>query len=180
MTVGVTWSSGTSWLCDHTPVWRREGRLECPHIRRYLGGFCCVLFQFEELQLLREFWFGSQWLPRKSGYFFQIAGELEYVKPSVSLHLCHLLLRWFLFLFYRECEPGREVFLFFVFVNFERECTQVGERQRKGEGENPQQVCCQCRAWCWARTHKPWDHELRWRQMLNRLSHAGAPWERES
>ena len=34
---------------------------------------------------------------------------------------------------------------------------------------------CQHRARRGARTHQPWDHDLSWSQMLNGLSHPGAP-----
>ena len=45
-----------------------------------------------------------------------------------------------------------------------------------------QALSCQHRALCRAQTHKPRDHDLSWSQMLDRLSHPGAPiylfWER--
>ena len=40
-----------------------------------------------------------------------------------------------------------------------------------------QGLSCQHRAWCGARTHELWDHDLSRRWMLNCLSHPGRPCE---
>ena len=58
------------------------------------------------------------------------------------------------------------------------------ERAWAGEGQRErgrhriwsrlQAVSCQHRAWCRARTHKPWVHDLSWSWTLNRLSHPSA------
>ena len=72
-----------------------------------------------------------------------------------------------------------EIFLFLkcLFIYFfwerERDMSQGGagrEGERGSEG-----LCWQQRAWCGAPTHKPWDHDLNQSQMLNWLSHPGAP-----
>ena len=39
-----------------------------------------------------------------------------------------------------------------------------------------QALSCQYKARCGAQTHKPRDHDLSRSEMLNRLSHPGAPW----
>ena len=67
---------------------------------------------------------------------------------------------------------------FLMFIYFERETdrqtesTSGGGAEREGDTES---LSCQNRAWCGARTHEPGDHDLIWSQMLNRLSHPGAP-----
>ena len=49
------------------------------------------------------------------------------------------------------------------------------ERGRHRIWSRLQALSCQHRAWCGARTPKLWDHDLSQGQMLNRLSHPGAP-----
>ena len=72
------------------------------------------------------------------------------------------------------------IFLMFIYF-WEREreavCEQGGSRERGRHRiwSRFQALSCQHRAWCGARTHKLWDHDLRQSQMLNRLSHPGAP-----
>ena len=59
-----------------------------------------------------------------------------------------------------------------LFILRDRESRRGSER----EGENLRQaLCCQCRALCRARTHKPWDHSLSWKQEsdANQMSHPG-------
>ena len=66
----------------------------------------------------------------------------------------------------------------------EREKARVGEGQReKGRHRIQsrfQALSCQHRARHGAQTHELWDHDLNWSWTLNRLSHPGAPSERES
>ena len=60
-----------------------------------------------------------------------------------------------------------------MFIYFQREKRERGTRRDK---ENPKQALrCQHRAWCGARSHEPWDHDLSRSGMLSRLSHPGAP-----
>ena len=49
------------------------------------------------------------------------------------------------------------------------------ERGRHRIWSRLQALSCQHRAWCGARTHKPWDHDLSRSWTLNQLSHPGAP-----
>ena len=49
------------------------------------------------------------------------------------------------------------------------------ERGRHRIWSGLQAQSCQHRAWCGAWTHKLWDRDLSWSQMLNWLSHPGAP-----
>ena len=49
------------------------------------------------------------------------------------------------------------------------------ERGRRRIRSRFQALSCQHRARCGAQTHKPGDHDLGQSQMLNRLSHPGAP-----
>ena len=71
-------------------------------------------------------------------------------------------------------------FLMFVFI-FERrretdhEWGRGRERRRHRIRSRFRALSCQRRAWRGARTHKPWDRDLSWSQMLNWLSHPGAP-----
>ena len=73
--------------------------------------------------------------------------------------------------------------LFFIFSNvysfFERqsECGSGAGAEREGDRiqSSLQALSCQHRAWCEAWIHELWDHDLSWSQMLNRLSHPGAP-----
>ena len=78
-------------------------------------------------------------------------------------------------------------FLFFIYFwvcEREREhtCMSGGgaEREREGDteseaGSRPWAPNCQGRAQCRAWTHGLWDHDLSWSQLLNWLSHSGAP-----
>ena len=65
----------------------------------------------------------------------------------------------------------------YVCIYFERERVRerTWERQREREREKnlKQAPHCQCGAQCGARTHKPGDLDVS--QMLNQLSHPGAP-----
>ena len=59
---------------------------------------------------------------------------------------------------------------------FEREREhEQGRDRRRGTEDRKQALCWQQRAWCGARTHKPWYHDLSRMLMLNRLSYPGAP-----
>lgn len=63
-------------------------------------------------------------------------------------------------------------FFFLITYFWERE----GEGQRTEETEDPKQpLHWRQQAPHWARTHELWDHGLSLSQMLNRLSHSGAP-----
>ena len=52
---------------------------------------------------------------------------------------------------------------------------RVRERGRHSIRSRLQAPSCQHRAWCGARTYRPWDGDLSWSQPLNRLSHPGTP-----
>ena len=74
----------------------------------------------------------------------------------------------------------KKAFLMFYLYLREREreteCEQARGRERwKQNRSRLQALSCQHRAWCGARTHKRWDHDLRWSRTLNWLSHPGAP-----
>ena len=76
----------------------------------------------------------------------------------------------------------REGVTFFFNVYFwererEAECerTRSWERGRHRIQSRLQAPSCQHRAQRGARTHEPWDHDLSWSQLLNRLSHPGTP-----
>ena len=60
--------------------------------------------------------------------------------------------------------------LFTVFKIFFNVYLFIFERDRVWVGE-----ALLHRAWCGARTHKPWDHDLSWSWILNWLSHPGTP-----
>ena len=60
------------------------------------------------------------------------------------------------------------LFLMFIYL-FLRQT----DRQTDRIGSRLQDPSCQHRAWPGARTHEPWDHDLSWSRMLNRLSHPG-------
>ena len=66
-------------------------------------------------------------------------------------------------------------FFFLMFIIFERQ----RERERKpgwGRERGRHRIRTRLQALpTWARTHKPWDHDLSRNQTLNRLSHLGAP-----
>ena len=69
-------------------------------------------------------------------------------------------------------------FLFLCLFIFERQSTSRGRGRERGRHRirnRLQTLSCQHRAWRGARTHGLWDHDLSWSQMLNRLSHPGAP-----
>ena len=62
---------------------------------------------------------------------------------------------------------------FLMFICF-WEGAQVGEGQRAwGTEDLEQTLCWQQGAWCRARTHEMYDHDLSW--MCNQLSHPGTP-----
>ena len=87
----------------------------------------------------------------------------------------------------RLTHPGAPTFLWLFFLMFvyslrererEREHEHEEGRGRERETQNLkllQALSCQHRDWCGAQTHKPWDHDLSRSQMLNQLSHPGAP-----
>ena len=65
-----------------------------------------------------------------------------------------------------------------LYIYFETDREQVGERQREGERENLKQALChQCRNLRGAPSHRQWDHHMSWNQesLLNWLSHPGTP-----
>ena len=56
-------------------------------------------------------------------------------------------------------------FLFSKFIYLERDGVREGGAEGEGERENHKLAPhCQHRAWCGARSHTPWDHELSWSQ----------------
>ena len=64
--------------------------------------------------------------------------------------------------------------MFIYFWETERDRAWAGEgreRERHRIQSRLQALSCQHRAWCRARTHEPWDHDLSWSRMLNQLSH---------
>ena len=70
---------------------------------------------------------------------------------------------------------------FFNVYLFLRE-TETEHKQERGRNRGRHRIqsrlhalSCQHRARCGAGTHKLWDHDLSWSQMLNWLSHPGAP-----
>ena len=68
--------------------------------------------------------------------------------------------------------------IFYILFIFESEnvCRSWGATPReRGTEELKWALCWQQQAQCWAQTHKLWDHDLSWCQMLNQLSHPGAP-----
>ena len=69
----------------------------------------------------------------------------------------------------------------FFLIKFFNVCLFLRERESRGGGRHRlrsrlQALSCQYRAWCGIWTHEPWDHDLSWSQMLNWLSHPGAPY----
>ena len=66
------------------------------------------------------------------------------------------------------------VYLFLKQRETEHERGRGRERGRHRTRSRLQALSCQPRAWHGARTHGPWDRDLSWSQMLNRLSHPGA------
>ena len=67
----------------------------------------------------------------------------------------------------------------FIFFLRERQTdiAREGQRERRRHRiwSRLQALSCQHRAQCGAWTHELWDHDLRWRQTLNQLSHSGTP-----
>ena len=85
----------------------------------------------------------------------------------------------------RLSHPTAPLFFFFfflMFIYFLREGKSMSwgwaERGRHRTWSRVQDLSYQHRALHGAQTHKPWDHDLSWSQMLNRLSHPGIPVER--
>ena len=72
-----------------------------------------------------------------------------------------LFLTFYLFLAEKEHKQGRS--------------REKGRRRIRSRLRAPS---CQHRAGCGAPTHRPRDHDLSQSQMLNRLSHPGAPFEK--
>ena len=72
----------------------------------------------------------------------------------------------------------KKIFYVYLFLKERKtQCEWGRGREREGDTiqSRVQAPSCQHRAWLRARTHKPWDHDLSWGQMPNRLSHPGAP-----
>ena len=66
--------------------------------------------------------------------------------------------------------------MFIYFWERERERERAGEGQRDRGTEDPKKApCWQQRARCRVWTHKLWDHDLSWCQMLNQLNYPCAP-----
>ena len=65
--------------------------------------------------------------------------------------------------------------MFIYFWEIERVSRGGAERGRHRIQSRLQGPSCQYRAWCGARTHRVWDHDLSQSQMPNQLSHPGAP-----
>ena len=73
----------------------------------------------------------------------------------------------------------------YLFIFWERETETERHREHKrGRGRERgrrriwsrlQALSCQHRAPRGPQTHEPWDHDLKWSQKCNRLSHPGAP-----
>ena len=61
----------------------------------------------------------------------------------------------------------------------EHEQAKGSERGRHRSQRRLQALSRQHRAWCGARTHKPWDHDLSQSGTPKRLSHPGAPWVKQ-
>ena len=49
----------------------------------------------------------------------------------------------------------------------ERMWAEEGQRAGEREYQAGFASCCQCKAWCGAQTHKPWDQDLCWDQKLD-------------
>ena len=73
--------------------------------------------------------------------------------------------------------PQVSFFIIIIFnVYFWDSGGEVGrERRRHRIRSRLQALSCQHRAWCGARSPKPWDRDLSRSWTLNQLSHAGAP-----
>ena len=89
------------------------------------------------------------------------------------------LVLFYIFYFFVEAltEFIHSFFLMFIFEG-ERDRTWQGERKGERETQNMKQVpgsklSAKSRYGAW--THKTRDHDLSWSQMLNQLSHPGAP-----
>ena len=52
---------------------------------------------------------------------------------------------------------------------------KLGRDRERGTEDPKWGLCWQQTAWCRTRTHEPRDHDVSQSQMLNRLSHPGAP-----
>ena len=64
---------------------------------------------------------------------------------------------------------------FLKFINL-RNSANGWRAEREREREDPKQAPhCQCKARCWAWTHKLWNHDLNWSRTFNWLSHPGTP-----
>ena len=58
-----------------------------------------------------------------------------------------------------------QVVLKFIYLFWERQRQHKrgrGKGRERGREKPKQAPCCQLRAWCGARTHKMWDHDLSW------------------
>ena len=90
---------------------------------------------------------------------YQFSSIFQMNWERLNLHLNYFFWK-FLFLFLKERESmsgGR------------------AERGRHRIRSRLQAPSCQHKAQCWAQIHEPWDHDLSQSQMVNRLSHPGAP-----
>ena len=70
--------------------------------------------------------------------------------------------------------------MFYLFLRDRERETKCEQRRGRNRGRHRigsrfQTLSCQHRAQCGAWTHKPWDRDLNWSWMLNRLSYPGTP-----
>ena len=88
-------------------------------------------------------------------------------KPS------HSNILYFTFYFYKKY--WKKIFLHLFIFDREHKWGRSRERGRHRIWSRAQALSCQHRAWCGAWTCEPRDRDLSQSQMLNRLSHPGAP-----
>ena len=103
-----------------------------------------------------------------SGFYWTTTAKLQMVpKADFKSHFCFNIYVFIYVLILIERER-------------QRERDNAGERGAEREGSHRirsrlQALRCRDRARHGARTHEPWDHDLSWSQMVNWLSHPGAP-----
>ena len=97
---------------------------------------------------------------------------LQYWLWSLLFHSWFYLFGSFLFSFFLNFFFN--VYLFLRQRETEHEWGRVRERGRHRIRSRLQALSCQHRARRGALTHEPWDHDLSWSRMLNRLSHPDA------